>query len=324
MTKAIRIHEHGGPEVCKWDDVEVGSPGEGQVRLRHTAVGLNYLDVYHRSGVHALDDLPTIIGMEAAGVVEEAGPGVDLFKAGDRVCYGAIRGAYAEERLAPAARLIPIPGGIDDSQAASSMMKGMTSEYLIKRCYEVQAGDTVLFHAAAGGVGVIACQWLKHLGATVIGTVSTDEKAEIAKANGCDHVIISSREKISERVREITNGEGVPVVYDGIGKDTFTESLDSLRPRGLMVSFGNASGTVDPVPLSALVSRGSLYLTRPTVATYTASREDLLASANAVFDVIKGGHVKLAINQTYALKDTAQAHADLEARKTTGATVLLP
>ena len=324
MTKAIRIHDYGGPEVCSYDDIEVGAPGEGQVRVRHTAIGVNYLDIYHRSGFQKLNSLPAVIGMEGAGVVEELGSAVRELKVGDRVCYHASLGAYAEERLMPADRMMVVPDGIDDKLAASMMMKGLTSEYLILRCYPVKAGEAVLVHAAAGGVGTIMCQWLKHIGATVIGTVSTDAKVDIAKANGCDHVIVSSKEKVSERVREITDGEGVPVVYDGIGKDTFTDSLDCLRPRGFMVSFGNSSGRVDPVPLADLVSRGSLYVTRPTVATYCASREELVASANALFEVVLNGQVKIPISGEYALKDVAQSHADLESRKTTGSLILIP
>jgi NADPH2:quinone reductase len=324
MTKAIRIHEHGGPEVCSYDDVEVGSPREGQVRLKHTAIGVNYLDIYHRSGAHKIEGLPKAIGMEGAGVVTEVGPGVDDLKVGDRVCYHALMGSYSEERLAPAARLIPIPDGIDDKMAASMMMKGMTAEYLIMRCYPVKSGDTVLVHAAAGGVGTIICQWLKHIGATVIGTVSTDAKVDFAKSNGCDHVIVSSKETVSERVKEITDGAGVPVVYDGIGKDTFDDSLDCLSPRGYMVSFGNSSGAVEPLPLAVLASHGSAFVTRPTIATYCASREDLLMSAKALFDVVEAGHVKISAPTEYALADTAQSHTDLASRKTTGSLILIP
>jgi NADPH2:quinone reductase len=324
MTKAIRIHEYGGPEVCSYDDIDVGAPGEGQVRLKHTAIGVNYLDIYHRSGMHKLDETPAVIGMEGAGVVTEVGPGVDDVKVGDRVCYHAILGSYSEERIAPAARLIPIPDGIDDKIAASMMMKGMTAEYLIMRCYPVKTGETVLVHAAAGGVGTIICQWLKQLGVTVIGTVSTNAKVDIAKANGCAHVIVSSKETVSERVREITDGAGVPVVYDGIGKDTFDDSLDCLSPRGFMVSFGNSSGIVEPVKLGTLAGHGSAYVTRPTVATYCASREDLLMSANALFDAVKAGHINVAAPQEYALADAAKSHADLQSRKTTGSLVLIP
>jgi NADPH2:quinone reductase len=259
-----------------------------------------------------------------AGVVEELGSGVSELKVGDRVCYHAALGSYAEERLMPADRLIVIPDGVDDKLAASMMMKGLTSEYLILRCYPVKVGETVLVHAAAGGVGTIICQWLKHIGATVIGTVSTEVKVDIAKSNGCDHVIVSSKEKVSERVREITNGKGVPVVYDGIGKDTFTDSLDCLSPRGFMVSFGNSSGRVDPVPLADLVSRGSLYVTRPSIASYCATREELVASANALFEVVQNGQVKIPSPKEYALKDAAQSHADLESRKTTGSLILIP
>jgi NADPH2:quinone reductase len=324
MTKAIRIHHYGGPEVCSYDDVEVGAPGEGQVRLKHSAIGINFLDIYHRSGMHKLDQTPAVIGMEGAGVITEVGLGVGDVKVGDRVCYHAVLGSYAEERIAPAARLIPIPNGIDDKIAASMMMKGMTAEYLIMRCYPVKAGETVLVHAAAGGVGTIICQWLKQLGVTVIGTVSTDVKVSIARANGCSHVIVSSKETVSERVREITDGKGVPVVYDGIGKDTFDDSLDCLSPRGFMVSFGNSSGIVEPVKLGTLAGHGSAYVTRPTVATYCASREDLLMSANALFDAVKAGHINVAAPQEYALADAAQSHADLESRRTTGSLVLIP
>jgi NADPH2:quinone reductase len=324
MSKAIRIHGYGGPEVCSYDDIETGSPGEGQVRLRHSAIGVNYLDIYHRSGTHTLDALPATIGMEGAGVVEEVGPGVSDFKVGDRVCYHAALGSYCEQRLMTADRLISLPEDIDDKVSASMMMKGLTSEYLIRRCYPVQPGDKVMLRSAAGGVGTIMSQWLKHLGATVIGTVSREEKVAIAEANGCDHVIVTSTEPVAPKVRELTAGEGVAVVYDGIGKDTFIDSLDCLRPRGLMVSFGNASGIVDPVPLGALVSRGSLYLTRPTVATYCASREELLACADALFEVVRNGHVRIPAPTEYALQDAARAHADLESRKTTGSLILIP
>ena len=279
MPKAIRITETGGPEVMRWEDVEVGEPGEGQARVRHTAVGVNYIDTYHRSGLYPLP-LPTGLGSEAAGVVEAVGPGVTVVKPGDRVAYaGGGARVVRRGRLIPAGVLVPIPDGVTDQTAAAMMLKGMTAQYLIRRTYPVKAGETVLFHAAAGGVGLIACQWLKALGATVIGTVGSDEKAAIARAHGCDHVIVSTREDIAERVREITGGAGVPVVYDSVGKDTFLASLDCLRPLGLMVSFGNASGKVTPFDIGILSQKGSLYLTRPTLATYTATRADLEATA---------------------------------------------
>jgi len=324
MTHAIRIHEPGGPDVLRWDEVEIGKPGEGEVLVRQTAVGLNYIDVYHRTGMYPIASLPSAIGMEAAGVVEATGPGVGEFKPGDRVAYaGYAPGAYAEARIMPAHRLVPVPDGIDDTHAAAMMLQGMTAEYLIRRTFPVQAGQTVLWHAVAGGVGLIACQWLKQLGATVIGTVGSDEKAAIAKAHGCDHAIVYSRENFAGRVKEITGGKGVPVVYDGVGKDTWEGSLDSLSPRGMMVSFGSASGPVPPFNIAVLTQKGSLYVTRPTLATYTASREDLLESSGALFAAVKKG-LKIEVNQTYPLKDTAQAHRDLEGRKTTGSTVLLP
>jgi NADPH2:quinone reductase len=323
MTKAFRIHETGGPEVLRWEDVDPGAPGERQILVRHTAVGLNFIDTYHRSGLYPLE-LPSGIGMEGAGVVEAVGPGVVALKPGDRVAYASGLGSYAEARLMPADRVVPTPDGIEDRQAAAMMLKGMTVEYLIRRTYPVQAGETVLFHAAAGGVGLIFCQWAKHLGATVIGTAGSEEKAEIARAHGCDHTILYNEEDFPARVRELTDGKGVPVVYDGVGKSTFTSSLDCLQPRGMMVSFGNASGAVPPFNLGLLSQGGSLYITRPTLMSYTASHEDLLESANALFDVVKSGAVTLEINQTYPLAEAAQAHRDLEARKTTGSTVLLP
>jgi NADPH2:quinone reductase len=293
------------------------------VLVRNTAVGLNYIDTYHRSGLYPMP-LPFTLGMEGAGVVEAVGPKVKEFKTGDRVAYAAPVGSYAEKCLRPADRLVKIPAGIDDKLAASIMLKGMTSWYLCRRTYKVKKGDTVVVHAAAGGVGQILSQWCKALGATVIGTVGNDDKVAIAKKIGCKHVIVLAREKVSERVKEITKGKGVPVVYDGIGKDTFMESLDCLAPLGLMVSYGNASGPVPPVNLGILGPKGSLYVTRPTLMTYTAKREDLVKAARDLFAVIKSGKVKISINQTYPLRDAAQAHRDLEARKTTGSTVLLP
>jgi NADPH2:quinone reductase len=324
MTKAIRIHQPGGPEVLVWEDVDVGDPGPGEVRLRHTAVGLNFIDVYHRSGLYPLPVLPTSIGLEAAGVVEAVGEGVDEFAEGDPVAYAAPpMGAYCEARLMPVDRLVRRPEGIDDRRAAAMMLKGMTAEYLLRRTYPVKRGDTILFHAAAGGVGLIACQWAKHLGATVIGTVGTAEKAALAAAHGCDYPIVTGQEDFVARVREITGG-GVPVVYDSVGTDTFEGSLDCLAPRGMLVSFGQSSGKVPPLDTGVLAAKGSLYLTRPSLMAYTASREDLVASAAALFEVVLAGKVRIEINQTYALADAAEAHRDLEARKTTGSTLLLP
>lgn len=323
MVKAIRIHKTGGPDVMQWDDVEVGKPGPGQVRIKSTAVGLNYIDTYHRSGLYPLP-LPAGIGMEGAGVVTELGEGVSGLKLGDRVAYGSILGAYAEERVVPADKLVKLTDGVSDKVAAAIMLKGMTAEYLLLRTFKVKPGDTILWHAAAGGVGLIACQWAKHLGATVIGTVGSDEKAALAKAHGCDHVINYSKENFVERVKEITKGAGVPVVYDSVGKSTWPASLDCLQPLGMMVSFGNASGPIPPVEAGMLSAKGSLFFTRPTLMTYTARRDWLEASAAALFDVVAKGIVKIEINQTYALKDAVQAHIDLEGRKTTGSTVMLP
>jgi NADPH2:quinone reductase len=324
MPKAIRIYETGGPEVMRWEDVEVGGPGEGQARVRHTAVGVNYIDTYHRTGLYPLP-LPTGLGSEAAGVVEAVGPGVTVVKPGDRVAYaGGGPGSYAEVRVLPAGVLVPIPEGVSDEVAAAVMLKGMTSQYLIRRTYPVKAGETVLFHAAAGGVGLFACQWLKALGATVIGTVGSDEKAAIARAHGCDHVIISTREDIAARVREVTGGAGVPVVYDSVGKDTFASSLDCLKPLGMMISFGNASGKVPPFDIGVLSQKGSLYLTRPTLATYTATRSDLEATAREVFEAIREGKVKVEIRHRYPLAEAVQVHRDLEGRKTVGSIVMRP
>ncbi|MEO8159411.1 MAG: quinone oxidoreductase [Betaproteobacteria bacterium] len=323
MAKAIRFHKTGGPEVLQLDDVEIGEPGEGQARIRHTAIGLNFIDTYHRSGLYPLP-LPSGVGSEGAGVVEAVGKGVTQVAVGDRVAYAAgPPGAYAQVRLYPAARLVKVPKGISDLQAAAMMLKGLTVQYLIRRVYRVQKGETVLFHAAAGGVGLIACQWLKALGATVIGTVGSDEKAKIAKAHGCDHTIVYTRENFVERVKDITGGAKVPVVFDSVGKDTFAGSLDCLKPRGLLAVFGNGSGPVTGVDINTL-ARGSFYVTRPTLMTYTSNREDLEAGAKELFDVVKSGKVKIEINQTYKLADAAQAHRDLEARKTTGSTVLIP
>ncbi|WP_134496156.1 quinone oxidoreductase family protein [Microvirga pakistanensis] len=322
MPHSIRFYETGGPEVLIWEEMDVGSPGPGEVRVRHTAIGLNYVDTYVRSGLYPTS-LPSGLGTEAAGVVEEVGPGVTDVKVGDRVAYSvSSQGAYSEERVMPADRLVVLPDGISDQQAAAMMLKGMTAQYLIRQTYKVKAGDTILFHAAAGGVGLIACQWAKALGATVIGTIGSDEKAELAKAHGCDHPVVYTRENFVERVREITNGTMVPVVYDSVGKDTFSASLDCIAPRGLMVLFGQSSGAVEPVNLGILAQKGSLYVTRPTLRTYADKRADLLAMAQDLFDVVLSGAVKIEVNQTYPLRDVAKAHRDLQARKTTGSTIL--
>ena len=323
MPYAIRIYETGGPDKLKWEEVQVGDPGPGEVRVRNTAVGLNYIDTYHRSGLYPLQ-LPLTLGSEGAGVIEKVGPKVKEFKAGDRVAYANPIGAYAEVCLRPADKLVKIPAGIDDKVAAAIMLKGMTSWYLCRRTYKVKKGDTILVHAAAGGVGQILCQWTKHLGATVIGTVGSEEKAALAKKAGCKHVIVTSKENFAERVKAITKGKGVPVVYDGVGKDSFMGSLDCLSPLGLMVSFGNASGPVPPFNLGVLAQKGSLFLTRPTLFSYTSKREDLVTAARELFSVVKSGKVKISINQTYPLREAARAHIDLEGRKTTGSTVLLP
>jgi len=325
MVKAIRIHKPGGPDALVWDDVEVDAPGPGQVRLKQTAIGLNYIDVYHRTGLYPLPELPTPIGLEAAGVVEAVGEGVTELAVGDRVAYASPPlGAYAEARLMPADRLVKLPDQIDDRHAAAMMLQGMTVQYLIRRTYHVQPGQTVLFHAAAGGVGLIACQWLSRLGATVIGTVGSEEKAKLARAHGCHHTINYREEDFVERVKEITEGAGVPVVYDSVGKDTFDGSLKCLRPFGLLALFGASSGPVPAFDLGRLAALGSLYITRPTLMTYNAQRADLENSAAELFDAVLTGAVKIEVNQTYPLKDAAQAHRDLEARKTTGSTVLLP
>ena len=323
MPYAMRVYEHGGPEKLRWEQVQVGEPGEGQVRVRNTAVGLNFVDTYQRSGLYPMP-LPFTPGSEGAGVVEAVGPKVKEFKVGDRVAYSSPIGAYAEVLLRPAARLVKIPAGIDDRTAAAMMLKGLTTQYLIRRTYRVKKGDTILMHAAAGGVGQILCQWAKALGATVIGTVGSDEKVALAKKAGCKHVIVTSREKFVDRVKEITKGKGVPVVYDGVGKDTFMDSLDCLAPLGLLASFGNASGPVTQFNPGVLAGKGSLFLTRPTLNTYTASREDLVKAAAELFAVVKSGKVKIHVNQTYPLRDAGRAMSDLESRKTTGSTVLLP
>jgi NADPH2:quinone reductase len=323
MPRAMRVHEYGGPEKLCWEEVQVGEPGPGQVRVRNTAVGLNFIDTYQRSGLYPMS-LPFTPGSEGAGVVEAVGPKVKELKAGDRVAYSGPVGAYAEVLLRPAERLVKIPAWLDDKTAAAMMLKGLTAQYLLRRTYRVKKGETILVHAAAGGVGQILCQWARHLGATVIGTVGSEAKAVLAKKAGCRHVVVTAREKFVDRVKEVTRGRGVPVVYDGVGKDTFMDSLDCLQPRGLMVSFGNASGAVPPFNPGILAQKGSLFLTRPTLLHYTATREELLAAARELFAVVKGGKVRIHVNQTYRLSDAAQAHRELEARKTTGSTVLIP
>ena len=323
MAHAIRIHELGGPDVLKWEEVDVPQPGAGEAVIRQTAAGLNFIDVYHRTGLYPVPAMPAIIGNEGAGVVEAIGAGVTEVAVGDRVAYCMSLGSYAQRRLIPSRLLVKVPAGVTDEQAAAMMLKGCTVQYLLRRTHPVTAGETVLFHAAAGGCGLIACQWLKHLGATVIGTVGTPEKAELARAHGCNHPIVYTQENFVERVKELTGGKGVPVVYDSVGKDTFRDSLDCLQPRGLMVSFGNASGAVEPLPPGLLAAKGSLFLTRPSLATYTATRAELEATTKELFDVVSTGAVKIKVNQTYALEYAAQAHEDLESRKTTGSTVLL-
>jgi NADPH2:quinone reductase len=324
MPFAIRIHQTGGPEVMRWEEVVVGDPAPGEARVRHEAVGLNYIDVYHRNGLYPLP-LPAGLGMEGAGVIEAVGPGVTGLAPGDRVAYaGGPLGAYSQVRCMPADRLLKMPDSLDFRTGAAMMLQGLTAAYLLRRTYRVQPGDAVLIHAAAGGVGLIACQWAKSLGATVIGTVSNEAKAALATAHGCDHIIYYTHEDVAARVREITAGEGVAVVYDGVGKDTFTGSLDSLRVCGMMVSFGNASGPVAPFDPLLLSQKGSIFITRPTLMHYTAKRDDLQSLGTALFDIVTSGKVKIEVNQTYALSDAAHAHRDLEARKTTGSTILIP
>ena len=323
MARAIRIHEHGGPEVLQWDEIDPGTPGPGQALIRQTAAGLNFIDVYHRTGLYPVPAMPAIIGNEGAGVVAAIGDGVTEVAVGDRVAYSMALGSYAEERVVDASRLVTLPDAITDQQAAAMMLKGCTVQYLLRRIYPVKPGDTVLLHAAAGGVGLIACQWAKHLGATVIGTVGTDEKAELARQHGCDHPIVYTREDVVERVKALTDGAGVPVVFDSVGKETFAASLDCLQPRGLMVSYGNASGAVEPFSPGLLAAKGSLFLTRPTLASYIGTRAELDATAADLFAVVESGAVKVEVSQVFPLRDAAQAHRDLEARKTTGSTVLL-
>lgn len=322
MANAIRVHTPGGAEVLQYETYEPGQPGSGEVRLQQHAVGLNFIDVYHRTGLYPIADSPFVLGLEAAGTIAELGADVSEFAVGDRVAYAAVPiGAYCDERIIPAHRLVKLPDNISFETGAAMMLQGMTVQYLIRSTYKVKPGDTVLFHAAAGGVGTIACQWLNHLGATVIGTVGSDEKAALAKKNGCHHTIKYRDENIVERVKEITNGAGVPVVYDSVGAETYEASLDCLAPLGLMASFGSASGPVESVSPATLAAKGSLFFTRPTLMTYTAARDDLLASANDLMEVVSSGAVNISIDQTYALKDARRAHEDLESRKTTGSTI---
>jgi NADPH2:quinone reductase len=322
--KAIRVHQTGGPDVLRWEDVPVGEPGPGEARVRHTAIGLNFVEVYYRTGLYKAPALPFTPGSEAAGVVEAVGPGVTDVHPGMRVAYGsAPMGSYAEARLVPADRLVPLPDGIADRTAAAMMLKGMTAWYLLRRTVTVQPGDAILLHAAAGGVGLIASQWARALGATVIGTVGSDEKAALARAHGCEHVVVYTREDFVARVREITGGAGVRVAYDSVGQATWRGSLDSLRPLGLLALFGQSSGPVPPID-PALLSKASYFLTRPSLFHYVAAREDLLTAARELFEVVQSGKVKIEVRQTYPLAEAARAHADLEARKTTGSTVLLP
>jgi NADPH2:quinone reductase len=324
MSKAFRFYQHGGPDVLRFEDVVVAEPGRGQVRMRNTAVAVNYRDVLVRSGIHAVKSFPSGIGLDSAGVIEAIGPEVSGLAIGDRVsCVAGPDAAYAELRLVPAVRVVPLPDGIDERTAAAMMVRGMTARYLLHETYPVNSGDTILIHAAAGGVGLIVCQWAKHLGATVIGTVGSEEKAAIARAHGCDHPIVYGKEGFAERVRAITGGEGVAAVYDSVGKSTFEDSMRCLRRRGVLASFGEASGDPAPVPPRRLGQLGSIYLTHPSLPDYTATRADLLRTANDLFAMVQNGAIKIDISRTYPLQDAAQAHADLEARRTTGSVVLV-
>jgi NADPH:quinone reductase len=324
MPHAIRIHTHGGPEVMRWEEVDVQAPAKGQALIRHSAIGLNFIDCYERSGLYP-GTLPMTLGREGAGVVLALGPGVKGLQAGDRVAYASsVAGAYAEQRVLPADRLVKIPDGVSDRLAAASMLKGMTAQFLLRRTFRVKKGTVVVVHAAAGGVGLIAAQWARHLGATVIGVVGSAAKAEVAARNGCHEVVVTGRDDLPARAKALTRGKGADVVYDSVGQDTFFQSLDSLRPLGLMVTYGNASGPVPPFQPLELAKRGSLFLTRPTLFHYVAKRADLERSARELFDVIGSGAVRIEIGQTYALRDVAQAHRDLEGRRTVGSTVLLP
>jgi len=321
MTKAIQINEAGGADKLIWTDIEVGDPGTGEIRIKQNACGLNYIDIYVRSGLYPIESYPATIGMEAAGVIEAVGEGVTDFAVGDRVAYPMVLGGYAEARVMSTAKVVKLPDGITDETAAAMMLKGLTAHYLLFRTYKVQPGDNILVYAAAGGVGLILCQWAKKLGATVIGCVGDEEKAALAQANGCDHPILYRDENIPARIKELTNGEGVSVAYDSIGKATFMDSLDSLKPFGILATYGNASGKVEPFDPGILAPRGSLYVTRPTLGTHTATRELLTEGTDRLFATVQSGDVKISINQTYALSDARQAHEDLEARKTTGSTV---
>ena len=325
MTKAIFIHETGGPEVLKWEDFEPGKPKAGEVLIRHEAIGLNFIDIYHRNGNYPLPALPAIIGMEGAGIVEETGQGVGDFKTGDRVAYAGLPpGAYARERTIPAHRLVKLPESIPTRQAAGMMLRGMTVRYLLHGCYPVKSGDTILIHAAAGGIGLLVCQWAKYLGARVIGTVGSEEKADLAKSHGCDHAILYKKQDFVAEVRKFTDGKGVDVVYDGVGKSTFLQSLDCIRPMGMMVGFGHSSGDRPLFDPSLLGAKGSLFLTVPSLMAYTEKREDLLAHARDLFDVVEKGAVKIEVRQTYPLSEAARAHREVEARMTTGSSIFLP
>jgi NADPH:quinone reductase len=324
MSKAFRYYETGGPEVLRLEDVEAGAPGPGEVRIRNEAVAVNYRDILRRRGVHAGGPLPSGVGLESAGTIDAVGPDVTEFKAGDRVaCAGMPESSYADFRVVPAARVVPLPAAIDARTAAAMMIRGMTARYLLRETYTVKPGDTILIHAAAGGVGLIMCQWAKHLGATVIGTVSSEEKAAVARAHGCDHAIVYTHDDFAARVRDITKGEGVPVVYDSVGRDTFEGSLKCLRRRGVMASFGEASGDPDPMPPRRLGQLGSIYLTHPSLSNYTATRAELLANAHELFGMVSAGKVRIEISKTYPLREAPQAHADMEARRTTGSIVLV-
>lgn len=325
MVKAIRMYETGGPEVLLWEDYDPGQPGPGEALLRQEAVGLNFIDVYHRTGLYPLPSLPATPGMEGVGIVEAIGEGVTEVEVGDRVAYAGLpAGAYAQVRRIPADRLVKLPDPISAQQGAAMMLQGMTARYLLYGCYRVKRGDTILIHAAAGGVGLIVCQWAKHLGATVIGTMGSSEKAELARSFGCDESILYDKEDFVSRVKEITRGQGVDVVYDSVGQSTFMKSLDCLKPMGMMVSFGQASGPIPSFDLGILAAKGSLFLTRPSLINYTAKREDLLAHAQDLFDVVEKGAVKIEVNQRYPLAEAANAHRNLENRKTTGSTILIP
>lgn len=328
MTMAAVIHEKGAPDVFRWEEIDPGQPGEGEVLLRNAAIGVNYVDTYHRRGIPhpwPVPPLPVVLGFEGAGRVEAVGPGVTDFSPGDRVAYALPpHGAYAQERVYPVHNLLKAPDGIEDVTLAAMMLKGLTAQYLLRRTYAVQPGDTVVVHAAAGGMGLILCQWAKHLGATVVGTVSSNEKAEQASACGCDHPVIHTRDSFQAKVMEVTNGEGCAVVYESIGKDTFRESMDCLAPMGMLACYGHASGAPDPVDVIELGAKGSLFLTRPAIMHYMAKRHDLEASANELFDVVLSGAVRIAVNHTHPLRDVAEAHRAIEERRTTGSTVLMP